>query len=208
MGKPTRALLTRMDEPLGHAVGNAVEVTESIACLRGAGPADLMEVTFALGVEMLLLAGAARDEAEARARLASVIADGSALEKFREIVTAQGGDARVVDAPDDVMRPARLRREVRTVSDGYVQSVAALDVALAALHLGAGRTRAEDPVDHAVGFTCLIKVGARVTRGDLLAVIHANDETKAEQTHQKLLHAIVIGENTPPRLPLVLGLVS
>ena len=208
MGKPTRALLTRMDEPLGHAVGNAVEVTESIACLRGAGPADLMEVTFALGVEMLLLAGAARDEAEARARLASVIADGSALEKFREIVTAQGGDARVVDAPDDVMRPARLRREVRTVSDGYVQSVAALDVALAALHLGAGRTRAEDPVDHAVGFTRLIKVGARVTSGDLLAVIHANDETKAEQAHQKLLHAIVIGENTPPRLPLVLGLVS
>lgn len=208
MGKPTRALLTRMDEPLGHAVGNAVEVAESIACLRGAGPADLMEVTFALGVEMLLLAGAARDEAEARTRLAGVIADGSALKKFREIVTAQGGDARVVDAPDDVMRPARLRREVRAVSDGYVQSVAALDVALAALHLGAGRTRAEDPVDHAVGFTRLIKIGARVTSGDLLAIIHANDETKAEQTHRKLLPAIVIGENTPPRLPLVLGLVS
>lgn len=207
MGKPTRALLTRMDEPLGHAVGNAVEVTESIACLRGAGPADLMEVTFALGVEMLLLAGAARDEAEARARLTEVIADGSALEKFREIVTAQGGDARVVDAPDEVMRPARLRREVRAVSDGYVQSVAALDVALAALHLGAGRTRAEDPVDHAVGFTRLIKVGARVTSGDLMAVIHANDELKANQAGAMLQKAIVIGGCRPERTSLVIGRV-
>ncbi len=205
VGKPTRALLTRMDEPLGHAVGNAVEVAESIACLRGAGPADLMEVTFALGVEMLLIAGAARDEAEARIRLTDVIAGGSALEKFREIVTAQGGDARVVDAPDDVMRPARLRREVRAVSDGYVQSVAALDVALAALHLGAGRSRAEDPVDHAVGFTRLVKVGTRVVSGDVLAVIHANDEAKAAHAEAMLQKAILVGDAAPSPTPLILG---
>lgn len=205
MGKPTRALLTRMDEPLGHAVGNAVEVAESIACLRGAGPADLMEVTFALGVEMLLIAGAARDEAEARIRLTDVIADGSALGKFREIVTAQGGDARVVDAPDDVMRPARLRREVRAAQAGYVQSVAALDVALAALCLGVGRTRAEDPVDHAVGFTRLVKTGTRVAVGDVLALIHANDEAKAAQAEAMLQEAIVIGESRPESLPLILG---
>jgi thymidine phosphorylase len=105
------------------------------------------------------------------------------------------------------MRPARLRREVRTVSDGYVQSVAALDVALAALHLGAGRTRAEDPVDHAVGFTRLIKVGARVTSGDLLAVIHANDETKANQAGAMLQKAIVIGGRRPEPTSLVIGRV-
>jgi thymidine phosphorylase len=194
-----------MDEPLGHAVGNAVEVAESIACLRGAGPADLMEVTLALGVEMLLLAGAARDDAEARNRLARVIADGSALAKFREIVSAQGGDARVVDAPDDVMRPARLRSEVRAVQAGYVQSVAALDVALAALHLGAGRIRAEDPVDHAVGFTRLVKTGARVANGDVLAVVHANDETKAAQAEAMLQKAIAMGGSPPERLSLILG---
>jgi thymidine phosphorylase len=134
-----------------------------------------------------------------------VIADGSALEKFREIVTAQGGDARVVDAPGDVMRPARLLREMRAAQTGYVQTVAALDVALAALHLGAGRTRAEDPVDHAVGFTRLVKTGTRVAVGDVLALIHANDEAKAAHAESTLQKAIVIGEGRPESLPLILG---
>ncbi len=208
MGKPTSALLTRMDEPLGHAVGNAVEVAESIACLRGDGPADLMEVTFALGAEMLLLAGAARDEAEARARLAGVIADGSALAKFREIIAAQGGDARAVDAPAEVMRTARLRREVRAERSGYVQEVKALDVALAALHMGAGRTRAEDPVDHAVGFTQLVKIGSIVASGDVLAVIHANHEEKALHAEKVLQSAIVIGESRPVSPALVIEVIT
>jgi pyrimidine-nucleoside phosphorylase len=208
MGKPTRALLTRMDEPLGKAVGNAVEVAESIACLRGEGPADLMEVTFALGTEMLLLAGTVRDETEARARLAGVIADGSALAKFREVITAQGGDARVVDAPEKVMRPARLRREVRATRAGYVQEVKALDVALAALHLGAGRTRAEEAVDHAVGFTQLVKTGTNVAKGDVLAVIHGNDEAKCLEAESSLLEAISVGAIPLPGQSLVLGRVS
>src|SRR5690606_9240450 len=96
-GKQVRALLTRMDQPLGRTVGNALEVAESIACLRGEGPADVMEITYALGVQMLLLGGAAADEPAARARLEAVVANGAALAKFREIVTAQGGDARVLD---------------------------------------------------------------------------------------------------------------
>lgn len=208
MGKPTRALLTRMDEPLGHAVGNAVEIAESIDCLRGAGPADLMEVTLALGVEMLLLAGAARDEAGARAKLAAVIADGSALAKFREIVEAQGGDPRTVDQPEARLPAARFQRELRASRAGYVQSVAALDVALAALGLGAGRTRAEDSVDHAVGFTRLVKTGTLIRSGDTLAIIHANDEAKAEAAEATLRSAIVLGETPPERLPLVTDRVT
>ncbi|AKC83413.1 pyrimidine-nucleoside phosphorylase [Verrucomicrobia bacterium IMCC26134] len=208
MGKPTRALLTRMDEPLGHAVGNAVEIAESIDCLRGAGPADLMEVTLALGVEMLLLAGAARDEAGARAKLAAVIADGSALAKFREIVEAQGGDPRTVDQPEARLPAARFQRELRASQAGYVQSVAALDVALAALGLGAGRTRAEDSVDHAVGFTRLVKTGTLIRSGDTLAIIHANDEAKAEAAEATLRSAIVLGETPPERLPLVTDRVT
>jgi len=208
MGKPTVALITLMDEPLGHAVGNAVEVAESIACLRGAGPADLMEVTLALGVEMLLLADAARDAGEARARLNGVIADGSALAKFREIVAAQGGDARVVDAPETMMPAARLRRELRAARGGFVQAVTALEVALAALHLGAGRTRAEDAVDHAVGFTQLIKTGTPVSAGDVLAVIHANDEAKADAAEAMLRAAIHIGDTAPARRPLIVDRIT
>jgi thymidine phosphorylase len=106
-------------------------------------------------------------------------------------VSAQGGDARVVDAPDEVMRPARLRREVRAARAGYVQAVDALAVALAALHLGAGRTRAEDPVDHAVGFTRLVKTGTRVAVGDVLVLIHANDEAKIRREH-------LVNQHKPP----------
>jgi pyrimidine-nucleoside phosphorylase len=205
MGKPTRALLTRMDEPLGHAVGNAVEIEESIACLRGEGPPDLMEVTLALGAEMLLLAEAARTEMEARSLLARAIADGSALGKFRDIIAAQGGDPRVIDPGSGILPTARIRREIRATHPGVVQTVAAHDVALAALHLGAGRIRADEKIDPAVGFSRLIKSGAPVAVGDLLAIIHANDEAKAETAEAMLRRAITTGDQTVTRAPLIAG---
>lgn len=194
MGKPTRALLTAMDEPLGRAVGNAVEVAESIACLRGEGPDDVMEVTYALGAEMLCLAKVAPDTEAAKAKLREVVASGKALGKFREIVAAQGGDARVCDAPDEVLPRARHVRELRAPRAGWVAEVIAWDVALAALQLGAGRVRAEDAVDHAVGLTRLAKVGERVEAGDVLACIHANDADKQETAAHILGEAIVIAD--------------
>jgi pyrimidine-nucleoside phosphorylase len=206
MGRPTRALLTRMDQPLGHAVGNAVEVAESIACLRGeSGPesADLMEVTYALGAEMLLLAGVAASADEGRARLATTIRDGSALAKFREIVTAQGGDPRVCDDPAAVLPRAKYTVEARASRAGFVREVDAMAVALGALRLGAGRIRAEDTVDHAVGFTRLVKIGDRVEAGAVLGVVLANDEAKLEEARAWLEDAVAIDDEPPAATPLI-----
>jgi pyrimidine-nucleoside phosphorylase len=207
MGRPTRALLTRMDQPLGHAVGNAVEVAESIALLRGeTGPAsaDLLEITFALGVEMLLLGRAAIDSADAHARLSRALHSGAALEKFREIIAAQGGDPRVCDAPAAILPRARFTAEARATRAGFVQEVDALAVALGALRLGAGRMKAEDTVDHAVGFTRLAKVGDPVAAGDLLGVVHANDESKLTEARAWLEDAVALDDAPPPPEPLIM----
>lgn len=211
MGRRTRALLTRMDQPLGHAVGNAVEVAESVACLRGetgSDSGDLMEVTYALGAEMLLLAKAAATEAEARAKLENAIASGAALAKFREIVAAQGGDPRVCDDPAAVLPKAKFVAEVRAARGGFVTAVDAMAVALAALRLGAGRIRAEDTVDHAVGFTRLIKVGARVEPGAVLGVVHANDEAKLDEARAWLEDAVAIEDAPPAAEPLIVEKVG
>ncbi|MFA6286678.1 MAG: thymidine phosphorylase [Opitutaceae bacterium] len=189
MGKPTRALLTAMDQPLGRAVGNALEVAESVACLRGEGPADLMEVTYALGEQMLLLAGTVKTTAEARMQLENSISSGGALAKFREIVTAQGGDGCVIDDPVRLPQ-ARFRAEVKSATGGYVQSVGAMEIALAALKLGAGRVKAEDAVDHAVGFSALVKIGERVPPGGVIAVVHANDEAKLVGARESVAQAV------------------
>ena len=174
LGKPTRAVLTAMHEPLGRAVGNALEVVESIECLKGRGPADTMEVTYALGEQMLVLAKAAKSPGEARQQLERSISSGAALQKMRELVAAQGGDASVVNEPSRLPR-AKLREALPAPRAGFISAVDAMDVALAALELGAGRTRAEDPVDHAVGISDLVKIGMHVAAGVPLCVIHAND---------------------------------
>ncbi len=193
LGKPTRALLTAMDQPLGRAVGNTLEVAESLDCLRGRGPADTMEVTYALGEQMLLLTNAARTPAEARRKLEAGIASGAALAKFREIVVAQGGDPRVVDDPARLPQ-AKLRAVVEAKRGGHVSEVNALDIALAAMQLGAGRSRAEDPVDHAVGIGDLVKIGERVEAGATLATIHANDEAKLAEAKSIVAGAIAFSD--------------
>ena len=207
LGKPTRAVLTAMDEPLGLAVGNALEVAESVACLRGRGPEDLMEVTYVIGEQMLILAGAAADPAEARARLERSIASGSALEKFRAVVEAQGGDARVADDPS-LLPAARLAADLPSPGDGFVARVDALEVAIAALRLGAGRSRAEDRIDPAVGVGGLVKVGARVARGQPLCTIHANDAGALDEARAKLSQAIGVGDrpvHPPKRIEEIIG---
>lgn len=207
LGKPTRALLTSMEQPLGRAVGNAVEVAESIMCLRGEGPDDLMEVTRALGEQMLLLAGAANSEAEARDQLQQVIADGSALGKFREIVAAQGGDVAVVDHPERLPQ-ARLVEPVAAEGEGVVQEVDAYQIALAAMRLGAGRAKAEDHIDPAVGVDRLVKVGERVRRGQPLCRLHANDEAALADARAQVLRAVRLGSDLVDTPPLVAGVVS
>jgi pyrimidine-nucleoside phosphorylase len=202
LGKPTRAILTAMDEPLGHTVGNALEVAESIACLRGEGPADVMAVTYALGEQMLLLAGVAPDAAAARAQLEGSLETGAALDKFRRVVEAQGGDARVVDDPRRLPR-ARLQLPLPSPADGWVREVDPRAVALAALRLGAGRTRTDEAIDPAVGIAGLVKVGARVSRGEPLAVIHASDEARATAALAEVAAAIAVGDQPATALPLI-----
>ena len=201
MGKPTRALLTAMDQPLGRAVGNAVEVVESIEALKGRGPADLMEVTFALGVQMLLLGKAATRPSEARVRLENAIADGSALARFRDLVTAQGGDARVIDDYARLPR-APVIRELTAPASGYVIDVDPMAIAQAALLLGAGRANVSAGIDHAVGLTDLVKIGEIVPCGGRLCTIHAHDESMLAVALQLLQVAFAIGERpaAPPML--------
>ncbi|MBL9199513.1 MAG: thymidine phosphorylase [Opitutaceae bacterium] len=201
-GKNVRALLTAMDQPLGRAVGNALEVAESIACLRGAGPADLMEVTYALGAHMLMLGGVAKTEAEARAKLERVVRDGTALAKFREIVAAQGGDARTIDDPARLPQ-AKFKVPLPAPRAGVVADVDAMGVALAALRLGAGRAKASDRIDPAVGVDGLVKVGERVAAGAPLCVIHASDDAALAEAQRMLAAAIAIGDSAPPASPLI-----
>ena len=202
LGMPTRAVMTAMDEPLGHSVGNALEVEESIGCLKGEGAADLMEVTYVLGAHMLVLAGAAKDAAKARTRLEAGVASGAALGKFRAMVAAQGGDARVADDPS-LLPKAKIIRELASPRAGFVTDVDALGVALAALQLGAGRKRAEDPVDHAVGVDRLVKVGASVKAGEALCRVHANSEGAAREAAEILQRAVVIGDARRSPVPLI-----
>lgn len=205
-GKQVRALLTAMHEPLGRNVGNALEVEESIACLRGKGPPDLMEITLALGAHMLVLGGVSKDLSSANLKLKQAVDSGAAFKRFREIVASQGGDTAAID------NPALLPRASRTVSilspkDGYVTRVDAMGIALAALDLGAGRSRAEDMIDPAVGVSHLVKTGERISRGAPLCLLHVNREERLANACDTIMGAISIGGKPPAHVPLVAGVI-
>jgi pyrimidine-nucleoside phosphorylase len=202
-GKKVRALLTSMEQPLGRNVGNALEVSEAIACLRGEGPKDVMEVTYALGIQMLLLGEVARNDAEARRRLEQVVASGAALGKFRDIITAQGGDPAVTDNPRQLPQ-AKHAVAIETPRAGFVAEVDALTIALAALRLGAGRAKTTDAIDPAVGVASLVKIGERVERGSTLGVIHANDSGALAEARSMLTPAFVIRAE-PAAAPELIG---
>jgi pyrimidine-nucleoside phosphorylase len=206
-GCRTVALLTAMDRPLGHACGNALEVEESIDGLKGRGPPDLMEVTLALAVEMLLVAGVEADRGAARTRLDETIRSGRALEKFARLVEAQGGDPGVVDRSVPLPR-APVIVEYRAGRDGVIVEIPPRKIGHAIITLGGGRARTDDAIDPAVGFEIPAKPGRPVRRGDLLATIHARNEADAERARAALEEAIVIGERPSPPLPLISHRVS
>jgi thymidine phosphorylase len=190
-GVRTSALLTRMDTPLGRAVGNAVEVEESVAVLRGQGPPDLVEVTLALAAEMVRLAGLSADPAAA-------LADGSALERSREMIKAQDGD------PEAPLPSAEHAEIVTSQSDGWLQALDARGVGVAAWRLGAGRARKEDPVSASAGIICLVKPGDAVAAGQPVLELRTDDPAKFERAREALAGAIVTGPDAaaPPALIL------
>jgi thymidine phosphorylase len=192
-GVRTRALVTRMDTPLGRAVGNALEVEESVAALSGAGPDDLMEVTYALAEHMLALAGV---DADPRAAISS----GRALEAYKEMIRGQGGD------PDAPLPVARHRQEALPApSTGYVTSLDALAVGVAAWRLGAGRARKEDDVSHTAGVRCLAKPGDYVRAGQHILELHADDPARFAAALDALGSAdvVTVAGEPPPQVPLV-----
>jgi len=206
VGRGCTALLTDMDAPLGRAVGNAVEVAESIEVLRGGGPPDVIELTLALGVEMLLLGQAARTADEARTKLRAALRDGSALRRFAELVDAQGGDARCIDDPSRLPRPKAIR-EVRAGASGFITALDAELVGLAAVELGAGRARKEDAVDPAAGLLLHRRSGDAVRAGDLVAELHG-DTARLDAGEKRLRAAMRIGDAPPSRHPLVLERIT
>jgi pyrimidine-nucleoside phosphorylase len=192
-GCPTVALLTAMDRPLGRACGNALEVEESIEGLRGEGPDDLMEVTYALGVEMLLLVGAASNPADARQRLEKSISSGRALEKLAQVIEAQGGNPAVIDDPSVLPQAAEVE-VFRAARDGIVAKIEPRRIGRAILELGGGRRTIEDEIDPSVGFVIPAKPGDRVRAGEPLASVFARDRAGAATGLEALKEAIVIGD--------------
>jgi thymidine phosphorylase len=194
-GVRTSALLTRMDVPLGRAVGNAVEVAESVATLRGDGPADLLAVTLALAAEMLRLAGISADPAAA-------LADGRALASYRAMIAAQGGD------PDAELPSAEHVDVVTADGSGWVQTLDARAVGVAAWRLGAGRARKEDPVSAAAGVICLAKPGEPVTAGQPVLELRTDDPARFERARAALAGSVAIGPTPPPPFHPVIERIS
>lgn len=200
MGVKTTALLTDMNQPLGRMAGNAVEVEESLAALRGEGPQDLMEVTLALGCELLLATGKAATNDQARGRLQSELASGRALEKFCEMVAAQGGD---LDAP----RPIAPASEICADREGYVSSIDAEQLGLAIIELGGGRQIMSDAIDHSVGLEMLVRLGDRAARGMPLVRLFS-PAGKRSAASAPIAAAIVIAAEPPPAEPLIVERIA
>ena len=194
-------LLTDMEQPLGRAVGNALEVQEAYDTLLGRGPSDFVELVITAATQLLVLSDLELDEAEARQRVTESLADGSALAAYERWIRVQGGD------PDPARLPrAAVVRAVPAPVSGFVREVRAREVAGVAMALGAGRERKNDPVDHAVGVVCRVKRADRVERGDVLAEVHARDEASAQGAERALLAAYEIGDEPEPR-PLILDVI-
>lgn len=188
MGKETIAVISNMDQPLGRAVGNALEVVEAIETLRGKGPKDLYELCLVLGSQMLVLAKVAEDEKQARRKLEGVIKDGSALEKLKEFVEIQGGDAKAVDQVE-LLPQARFIVDILSPQDGFVKNIEAEKIGKCALLLGAGRETKDSVIDLGVGIYLEKKVGQTVKKGEILARIYSNQAEKIDRAKKMLLTA-------------------
>ena len=204
-GCPTVALLTAMDRPLGRACGNVLETEEAILALRGEGPADLLEVTYALGVEMLILGGIEKNTKKARKKLETAIDSGLAAEKFEQIIEAQGGNPKTVEDPS-VLPQAQAVEVFAAPRTGVVQRVEPRPIGRAIIALGGGRRTVDDTVDPTVGFVITVKPGDKVLEGEPIASVFAKDADGIRTGFEALTAAIVIGDKlaaSEKALPLV-----
>jgi len=208
LGIPTVAVLTAMEQPLGRYVGNALEVRQALEILGGAEDApDYLECTLALGGWMLKLAGLANSPERGAELMRMRIADRSGLKVFRDVVRAQGGDVRVVDEPDRLPK-ARRARAVAAPRDGFVTRLDARRIGHAGVLIGAGRAYKEQALDYGAGLVLMKKVGARVRRGETLAVLHAADETRLKAGAAEYLAALEISSRAPRRAPTIIEVLK
>jgi pyrimidine-nucleoside phosphorylase len=202
-GREVVCELTDMDQPLGHAVGNALEVREAVETLSGQGPPDLTELVVGASAHLLALSDLDVDRDEGRARVEDTIASGRALETYERWITAQGGEPSVEALPS-----APVVREVPAPEDGFVERIATTELALTSLRLGAGRTRKDEPIDHAVGVVCVAKRGDRVRRGDPLALVHARSADSADRAADEVAACYRVGGEAPTHVPIVLDVLA
>lgn len=197
-GLPMRAWITDMNQVLGHSCGNALEVLEAVAFLKGEQQEPrLLEVTRTLSAELLQLGGLATDQADALQRVDQALGSGRALERFARMVQALGGPADVCERPTHYLASAPVQREVRAPRVGWVHSMATRDIGLLLIALGGGRQRASDGIDARVGLSAIAPLGQRVERGGVLAVLHAADGNAADMAQAKLLELIEIADEPP-----------
>ncbi|MCP1144219.1 pyrimidine-nucleoside phosphorylase [Lysinibacillus endophyticus] len=201
VGRKTMAIISDMSQPLGFAIGNALEVKEAIDTLKGNGPKDLMELCYTLGSQMIVLGNKAKSLEEARVLLEEVVQNGKALDVFKKFITAQGGDASVVDDPS-LLPQAKFQIELPAKQSGYVEKIEADDVGVAAMLLGAGRATKESTIDLAVGLVLHKKVGDSVKDGESLVTIHSNKEDIPEVIEKLYKHIII--SNEPVEAPTLI----
>ncbi len=202
-GREVVCLLTDMDQPLGAAVGNAVEVREALETVRGRGPADFTEVVLDACSKLLALSDLGIDETEGRRRAETAVADGSAEAVWRRWIEAQGGTS-----DESVLPVAPVLRPVAAPQAGYVRELGAIAIGNAAMHLGAGRRTKDDVVDHAVGIVCRAKRGTQVDAGDELALVHARTDAQADEAVRSVLAAYQLGDEPPLERPVLLDVVT
>ena len=202
VGRKVRAVLSSMEQPLGLAVGNALEVREAVETLQGHGPSDLLELAFLLGSQLLMMAGHASDETQARRRLQEVLDSGAAFAKYKAFIATQGGDVRVLDDLDRLPRAPHIE-ELPATQAGYVAAIDAEQIGIAGYTLGTGRKVKTDQIDPSVGLVLHKKVGDRVERGESLLQIHAASPSQAETVRDQLLQAYRFSSSPTAVPPLV-----
>lgn len=207
VGRKTVAIISDMDQPLGLAIGNALEVEEAIDTLKGNGPKDLFELCLTLGSYMVTLAGAAKNVEEAREKLQETITSGAAINKLKEFVKAQGGDTACID-DTSLLPKAKYVVPVLADTDGVVEKIHAESIGLIAMELGAGRATKESIIDLAVGIVLNKKRGEKISKGDVIAYIHSNDESNIEKAKQDILSNYVISPNYIDNIPLIHHIVD
>ncbi len=206
-GKKVAAVITDMDQPLGNAIGNSIEVIEAIHALSGHGPSDLMEVVYALGSKMLVLSGAAGGEASAKAAMKETIDSGAALHKLAEFVEAQNGDSSYV-YDTELFEKAAYTIEIPALKAGYITHIEAESIGIACMTLGGGRETKESKIDLSVGILLKKKCGDLVKEGDTIALIYANDMKKAETAKQQILDAYMIGDTQPAQSVMIKAVID